>query len=130
MDTAPETTHEANNSNNHGTQKDVVWIDLMRPDSQSRPTVINFYSLVHFIVGLFAGAALTAVNPLWLVVIHQLFEIWESFPGRYGGLALFNMNWIPAWVQGFAEYEGDSAMNSAADTLFFVLGVMLGRKFR
>ena len=81
------------------------------------PEFIDGWSLVHG--GVSAGASILGV-PLWVGVIgHQLHELWEN-----------STQGIKFWREtlGYTLYDGDTAQNSAADTLFFTLGYLGANK--
>jgi hypothetical protein len=72
---------------------------------------LDVWTLVHAGVGF--GVSLVDI-PLWLGIVgHQAHELFEN--SKQG---------IKFWrdTLGFTDYNGDTAQNSAADTLAFTLG--------
>ena len=95
------------------------------------------WSIVHFSAGMLTTAGLAAILPCkkWVilfvaVMIHQMWELYENSdagikPWNTGrGKKIFNStlcmkSYCPL---AYEHYEGDSATNSAGDTVWFTLG--------
>jgi hypothetical protein len=106
---------------------------------------VDSWSVGHFVCGSVFIVLLTSLLTLlvrkkettnrsliWLlalglsVICHQFFEIYENtqqghvFWNRAGVRTFFTSVGF-----GYVEYSGDSAINSAGDTLFFTLGAIV-----
>ena len=97
-------------------------------------TWINKFTIVHCLFGVFFGWFTSW--PLWIpILIHILFEIGENmFPHHFNSrfwqacqpfLAKFNLTWGPA--NNTRQYKGDDPVNTNMDTLFFIMGTLIGR---
>jgi hypothetical protein len=99
------------------------------PDSQS---LIDVFILFHILFGLLFAWVFRKTKLAWFVAIglHQLFEIWENAPGVGGGHWFFSLPWLTKLASSvgldWEKYEGDSAQNSAMDTLGFAVGLFCG----
>ena len=91
---------------------------------------VDWWSFVHFLVGAMYGWVATRfwsphATTLVGVVLHQVWELWEN---SESGKSVWNVPWVFNLFQNlgplkFDEYHGDGALNSAADTLCFTLGL-------
>lgn len=103
----------------------------MVPDSQE---TIDVFILFHLSCGFLIGLVLRPYRYMpvgWFIalVLHQAFELWENDPGPCGGRWFFSLPWLTDLAHkvglGWDGYTGDSAQNSACDTLGFVSGLFL-----
>jgi hypothetical protein len=107
--------------------------DLVPAKSGSQDAFDKF-TLVHLVVGIIAGLLLRPYSAFPLVLFvaiaaHQIFELWENHEGANGGHAFFSIpciqNIADKFGLGWSDYGGDSAQNSAMDTLAFATGLFL-----
>ena len=89
-------------------------------NGQSEQEAINSFTLVHLIVGVVAR--LLNIPFLWWLIIHIIFEIWES--SRFGISFFANAEGFFKEAMGITweTYQGDSAINSIFDTLAAMAG--------
>lgn len=100
--------------------------------------ILGSWSIGHFACGVMFALIYGAVfksgvvfGVVFGVILHQLFEIWEN---QSAGKAFWNDSKIKKGLKAFGieydHYDGDSALNSAGDTLCFTLGLGLVCYFR
>jgi hypothetical protein len=104
--------------------------EMTLPDSQFPLDIFSLYHLASgFIFGLLFWYT-TATAPVWwfgAVILHQFFELWENTTGRNGGIWFFSRPSVIELASSLGvrwdKYLGDSAKNSAMDTMMFVIGL-------
>lgn len=92
----------------------------------SSQKAFDAFSLVHFGIGAVAGYI--GVPLIAFVIAHQLFELYENSDM---GIKFFNKKdtiLFQISPMKWPIYEGDSAANTAGDTLAGVLGWYVGDK--
>ena len=100
--------------------------------------MLDGWSVGHFMSGFIAITLLSYIYKNYVyvlgigVVAHQVFELWEN---GEGGISFFNgplmervVNRVP--LLKFPHYSGDTALNTASDTLFFTLGGLVAYAYR
>ncbi|RKR06787.1 uncharacterized protein DUF2585 [Kushneria sinocarnis] len=101
-----------------------LWQGRLDP-AQNAQQFADWYSLLHVIFGMGLFVVLTRVRPGWPVRYRALMAllssaIWEMVE---------NAPWVIEAINRSAQaphYAGDSILNSLADTLFAMLGFLLG----
>lgn len=100
--------------------------------------IFDIWSILHMTTGLIVISILISLlGCKWYVfgtgvILHQIFELWEN---SQHGIDFWNKPNIIKVVDklpglGFTEYAGDTATNSASDTLFFTFGGMIALYMR
>lgn len=98
----------------------------MHPSANSSQDAVDAFDLVHLAVGGVAGYF--GMPLIGFIAIHQLFELWEN---STTGIRYFNRK--DTYLQSLSpikwpKYQGDSAQNTAMDTLSAAIGWYLGFK--
>lgn len=83
----------------------------------------DVYSLVHMFIAWSLAWALPGTPSILVgfIVVHMVFEIWESSISGQDACALLNGNMGVRWP----HFEGDSAINTNCDTFSFAMGFVL-----
>ena len=96
----------------------------------------DFWSVLHFMGGVATTSVLSRFKWVpWttLLVAILIHQIWELYENSKAGTELWNTAVVDTLFNqtlcvngecplGYARYDGDHAINSASDTLFFALG--------
>ncbi|MFD2238347.1 DUF2585 family protein [Aureimonas populi] len=93
---------------------------------QTSQQVADWYSALHIVFGLALWLWLDTIRPHWpvgrrLLVAFASAAIWEAVENLPFIIAVFGN------APGAPPYAGDSILNAVADTLFVVLGFLIGR---
>ena len=79
-------------------------------------------SMYHYLLGVWISYIFYKYKPNWscvpLLVLHIIFEMWESSPSGIEFFFKYNHRMWQSWP----DYYGDTVLNSQADNLCVVLG--------
>jgi len=111
----------------------------MSGNSPTNTGIFDTWSVVHFMVGfLFLVAYLKVAScPSAILLCILTHQIWEIFEQSQVAKSMWNNHSVKSFFDLFSvlkldygTYDGDSATNTAADTLWFTLGCSVGVFFK
>ena len=99
-------------------QEDDGYRDVGHGQTSYNAVMFSPWTIVHVLTGIASGAA--GVPYMWGFVLHTLYELCNR-----------DVNAVAAWrrVSKYGSFQGDSDINTVGDTIAFMLGMYIAKKW-